>query len=256
MPSRLQPMNRMERKRLDIVLVEKHLVASRSRARDLIKRGLVRIDGEQAGKAGLLVNPDADISLTDDVKDYVSRGGSKLVRALDAFGFDPKACVALDIGASTGGFVEVLLERGARRVYAVDVGHGQLHDQLRSEPKVVSLEGLDARTLTKSEIPEPIEVITADLSFVSLSKALAVPLSFAVAGAWLVALIKPQFEVGRNAIGKGGIVRDTAAQEKAIAEVKAWIGEQQGWRVLNVIPSPIHGQKGNKEFLIGAVNDL
>ena len=249
MPSRLQPMNRMERKRLDIVLVEKHLVASRSRARDLIKRGLVRIDGDQAGKAGLLVNPDADISLTDDAKVYVSRGGSKLAHALDAFGFEPKGRVALDLGASTGGFVEVLLEGGARRVYAVDVGHGQLHDQLRSEPKVVALEGRDARTLTKREIRDPIDAITADLSFVSLTKVLAVPLSFAVAGAWLVALVKPQFEVGREAIGKGGIVRDTAAQEKAIGDVRAWFGEQQGWRVLDIIPSPILGQKGNKNFL-------
>ena len=256
MPSRLQPMNRIKKKRLDIVVVEKHLVASRSRARDLIKRGLVRIDGEQAGKAGLLVDPDADISLADDVKDYVSRGGIKLARALDAFALDPSGRVALDLGASTGGFVEILLARGARRVYAVDVGHGQLHDQLRSEPKVVSLEGCDARTLTKSEIRDPIDAITADLSFVSLTKALAVPLSFAVAGAWLVALIKPQFEVGRDAIGKGGIVRDTAAQEKAIAEVKAWFDGRQGWRVLDIISSPILGQKGNKEFLIGAVKDL
>ena len=256
MPSRLQPMNRIKKKRLDIVVVEKHLVSSRSRARDLIKRGLVRIDGEQAGKAGLLVDPDADISLADDVKDYVSRGGIKLARALDAFALDPAGRVALDLGASTGGFVEILLARGARRVYAVDVGHGQLHDQLRSESKVVSLEGRDARALTKSEIRDPIDAITADLSFVSLTKVLAVPLSFAGAGAWLVALIKPQFEVGREAIGKGGIVRDTAAQEKAIGDVRAWFGEQQGWRVLDIIPSPILGQKGNKEFLIGAVNDL
>ncbi len=244
-----------DRERLDTLLVRKELAPSRSKARDLIKRGMVMVAGEPAAKAGLLVSSDADISFTDNTEIYVSRGAHKLCAALEAFSFDPKGRVALDIGASTGGFAEVLLHGGARRIYAVDVGHGQLHERLKRERKVVSLEGRDARTLTEADIPEPVDAITADLSFISLAKALEVPLSFAISGCWLVALIKPQFEAGRETIGSGGIVRDAAARKKAATDVRTWLDARPGWRVVDVIPSPVRGQKGNEEFLLGAVNE-
>jgi 23S rRNA (cytidine1920-2'-O)/16S rRNA (cytidine1409-2'-O)-methyltransferase len=162
---------------------------------------------------------------------------------------------ALDIGASTGGFTQVLLARGATRVYAVDVGHGQLAPRLASDPRVVSLERCDARRLDRALVPEPVGAIVADVSFISLAKALPVPLSLAGPGAWLVALIKPQFEVGPAAVGKGGVVRDPAARQQAVQTVRGWMAGQPGWRVCDVVPSPIAGGSGNEEFLLGAVRD-
>jgi 23S rRNA (cytidine1920-2'-O)/16S rRNA (cytidine1409-2'-O)-methyltransferase len=179
----------------------------------------------------------------------------KLIAALDYFRFPVAGVVALDVGASTGGFTEVLLARGAARVYAVDVGHGQLHARVASDARVVSLEGRDARQLDDMLVSEPVGAIVADVSFISLMKALPVPLTFARAGAWLVALIKPQFEAGRAAVGKRGIVRDPAARQRAVALVRFWVAAQPGWRVLDVIPSPIAGGSGNEEFLLGAVRD-
>ncbi|HSB59277.1 MAG TPA: TlyA family RNA methyltransferase, partial [Methyloceanibacter sp.] len=183
---------------------------------------------------------------------FVSRGGLKLAAALDAFGLDPKGRIALDIGASTGGFTEVLLARGADKVFAVDVGRDQLHDKLREDRRVVVLEGTDARSLDAEIVEGPVGAIVADVSFISLSKALPAALSLAAPGAWLVALVKPQFEAGRDAVGKGGIVRDAQARAKAVAEVRAFIDASPGWNVFAEMPSPIPGGSGNEEVLIGA----
>jgi 23S rRNA (cytidine1920-2'-O)/16S rRNA (cytidine1409-2'-O)-methyltransferase len=185
--------------------------------------------------------------------DHVSRGALKLMAALEHFRFSALGVVALDVGASTGGFTQVLLERGAARVFAVDVGHGQLHARLAEDPRVVSLERCDARSLDRTRIPEPVGAIVADVSFISLTKALPAALALAAEPAWLVALVKPQFEAGRAAVGRGGIVRDAAARARAIALVQDWVAAQAGWQVAGVIPSPIAGGSGNEEFLLGAV---
>lgn len=241
--------------RLDIRMVELGLAPSRARAQDLIRRGLVEIAGVVERKPGAGVAGEAVIRVSGAVADHVSRGALKLIAALDHFGFPAGGVVALDIGASTGGFTEVLLARGAGRVYAVDVGHGQLHARLAGDARVVALEGCDARRLDHTTVPEPVGAVVADVSFISLTKALLVPLTLTLAGCWLVALIKPQFEAGRAAVGKGGIVRDPAARQRAVDQVRNWIAAQPGWRVLGVIPSPIAGGSGNEEFLLGAVRD-
>lgn len=241
----------MER-RLDQEMVARGLVGSRSRARDAIRRGLVRVEGGVCHKPALLVRPEQVVTMADEAGRYVSRSGEKLAASLDRFGFDARGRIALDVGASTGGFTQVLLERGARRVYAVDVGHGQLQDAIAGDPRVVALERLDARALDRAVIPEPIEAIVADVSFISLTKALPAALALAARGAWLIALIKPQFEVGRDSVGKGGVVRDAAERERARRDVAQWLSAQAGWRVAGVTPSPIEGGSGNQEFLIGA----
>jgi 23S rRNA (cytidine1920-2'-O)/16S rRNA (cytidine1409-2'-O)-methyltransferase len=237
--------------RLDRLLVEIGLAPTRSRAADLIRRGCVKVAGEPLLKPGALVEPHAELALSPEASPYVSRGGLKLEAALDEFGFDPRGGVALDIGASTGGFTDVLIARGAAKVYAVDVGSGQLHSKLRVNPKVISLESTDARTLGPSAIREEVTAIVADVSFISLTQALPAALCLAAPGAWLVALVKPQFEAGREAIGKGGIVRSAANRKKAVEKVQAFI-EEAGWKVVGVIASPIPGGSGNEEFLIGA----
>lgn len=242
----------MVRARLDRALVERGLVATRSRARDLIARGCVSVDGTTVLKPGLEVRPDAGIALSGGGHEYVSRGALKLSAALMDFGFSAAGLAALDIGASTGGFTQVLLAAGARRVYAVDVGRGQLHEALRLDPRVVSLEATDSRDLTEADVPEPVGAIVADVSFISLTKALAVPLSFAAPNAWLIALIKPQFEAGRAAVGKDGVVRDPADRQRAVAFVRDWLAAQPDWGEAGVIESPLLGGAGNQEFLIGA----
>lgn len=239
--------------RLDRFLVENGLAATRSRAADLIRRGCVRIAGRTELKPGTLVAQDFELSLTAEASPYVSRAGLKLAAALDAFAFDPKRRVALDLGASTGGFTDLLIARGAAKVYAVDVGSGQLHAKLRVNPKVVALENTDARSLDRVLIGEAVGAIVADVSFISLTLALPRALELAAPGAWLAALIKPQFEAGREAVGKGGIVRDEAARQSAVAKVQEFLEEKRGWRVIGIIPSPILGGSGNQEFLIGAV---
>jgi 23S rRNA (cytidine1920-2'-O)/16S rRNA (cytidine1409-2'-O)-methyltransferase len=241
----------LQKKRLDRILVEKGLASSRSRAADLIRRGAVRVEGAPALKAGALVAPDAELVVDAGTSPYVSRGGVKLAAALDAFGFDTTGRVALDLGASTGGFTEVLLARGAVRVYAVDVGRGQLHPKLEADPRVVSLEATDARKLDAALVREPVQAIVADLSFISLTQALSAALCLAAPGAWLVALAKPQFEAGKEAIAKGGIVRKAADRKAAVARVRAFL-EAEGWRVEGEIASPILGRSGNQEYLIGA----
>ncbi len=240
--------------RLDKVLLLRGLVETRSRARDLIVRGAVSVGGLVETKPGALVKDDADIVLLEDA-DYVSRGALKLVAALDAFAFDPAGRRALDVGASTGGFTDVLLRRGAVHVTAVDVGHGQLHSRIGSDPRVTSLEGRDARTLSEADVGGAVEAIVADVSFISLEKALPAALALAAPGAWLVALVKPQFEAGREAIGKGGLVKDAAVRDAQAEKISAWIAGLPGWRVAGVIPSPVAGGSGNQEFLLGALFD-
>jgi 23S rRNA (cytidine1920-2'-O)/16S rRNA (cytidine1409-2'-O)-methyltransferase len=215
----------------------------------------VTVDGVTAHKAGQEVGDAARIEITEGASPYVSRGGLKLAAALATFGLSATGRIAVDIGASTGGFTEVLLRAGAARIYAVDVGHDQLHTTLRDDPRVVMLEQCDARGLTRAEIPEPVAAIVADVSFISLTKVLPAVLKLAAPDAWLVALIKPQFELEPAAIGKGGVVRDQAARQRAVANVRDWLAGEPGWRVLGVIPSPIAGGSGNEEFLIGAVRN-
>jgi 23S rRNA (cytidine1920-2'-O)/16S rRNA (cytidine1409-2'-O)-methyltransferase len=243
------------RRRLDEEMVARGLAATRSRARDLIIRGLVRVAGTVAGKPAYAVRENDAIDLIEGAGVHVSRGAEKLIAALDAFGFDPSSRIALDVGASTGGFTEVLLARGAAKVYAVDVGHSQLHPRLAADARVVSLEGLDARKLDRACIPEAPGAIVADVSFISLTLALPAALSLAAPGCWLATLIKPQFEAGRDAVGKGGIVRDDAKREAAVAKVRDWLAAQSGWRVSGVVASPIEGGSGNREYLIGAVHE-
>ena len=237
--------------RLDRLLVEAGLARTRARAADLIRRGCVSVAGKPQAKPGALVTADAELAVSPEACAYVSRGGLKLAAALDAFGFDPEGRIALDIGASTGGFTEVLIARGAAKVYAVDVGRGQLHAKLTVNPKVVALEGTDARALDRKVIREAVTAIVADVSFIGLPLALPAALSLAAPGAWLVALVKPQFEAGRAAVGKGGIVRSEANRKKAVEKVRAFI-EEAGWAVQGEIASPILGGSGNEEFLIGA----
>jgi 23S rRNA (cytidine1920-2'-O)/16S rRNA (cytidine1409-2'-O)-methyltransferase len=242
-----------KKKRLDQRLVTEGLAPSRARAADLIRSGYVTVASETTTKPGALVADDAAIVVAAGGADHVSRGAVKLEAALRAFGLEPEGRVALDVGASTGGFTEVLLGEGAAKVYAVDVGRGQLHESLRGDPRVVSLEATDARALDATIVPEPVAAIVADVSFISLTQALPAALKRAAPGAWLVALVKPQFEAGRDAVGKGGIVRKAEERERAIVRVREFL-ENEGWTVLGVTPSPIEGGSGNKEFLIGARN--
>ena len=243
----------MTTQRLDQAMAERGLVGSRSRARDLIQRGLVRVDGLPAVKPAMPVGPDAGIELLGEAHRLVSRGGEKLAGALREFELAVEGRIALDIGASTGGFTQVLLEGGAVRVHAVDVGTGQLHPSLRADPRVVVMEGCDARGLNAAQFPQPIDLIVCDVSFISLTKALGPALGLAAPGADLIALVKPQFEAGPEHIGKGGIVRDEAVRARILEDVAAWIAAQPGWRVRATAPSPIAGGDGNREFLLHAV---
>lgn len=250
-PTRQTP----DRQRLDHALAARGLAPSRSRAGDLVRRGLVSVDGMVVAKPGALVASQCRIEVAGEAAGWVSRGAEKLIAALDAFGFDAAGRVALDIGASTGGFSEALLRRGARRIYAVDVGSGQLHPRLAADPRVVALERTDARALDVSLVPEPVGMIVADVSFIGLAKALPAALALAAPGALLVALVKPQFEVGPGHVGKGGIVRDAGARAAAVRAVVEWIAGQSGWRIVGSIASPITGADGNEELLVGAARD-
>lgn len=240
------------RVRVDDLMARRGLVASRSRAADAIRRGTVTVDGMPATKAGQLVADDVRIEIDDPAAGYVSRGALKLISALDQFGFEPEGLNALDIGASTGGFTQVLLERGAAHVTAIDVGRGQLHETLVRNPRITSLEGTDARSLTTAMAKGPVGAIVVDVSFISLTKVLSAGLALAAPGCWLVALIKPQFEVGPELVGKGGVVRDVGARGRAVGQVKLWLEAQPGWTIDGVIPSPIEGGSGNMEFLLAA----
>jgi 23S rRNA (cytidine1920-2'-O)/16S rRNA (cytidine1409-2'-O)-methyltransferase len=241
--------------RLDLALVARGLVTTRSQARDLILRGAVSVDGITVVRPGMSISDGDRIAVADGAAGWVSRGALKLLAALDNFAFDVSGRVAVDVGASTGGFTQVLLQRGARRVYAADVGHGQLHASLTDDPRVVDLSKCDARALTSEHVPELVGAIVADVSFISLTKALPAALALAAPGCWLVALVKPQFEAGRAAIGKGGVVRNAADRERALTNVRDWLVAQSGWRVVGTLLSPIVGGSGNQEFLLGAVRD-
>jgi 23S rRNA (cytidine1920-2'-O)/16S rRNA (cytidine1409-2'-O)-methyltransferase len=227
-------------------------VESRTRAQALILARRVFSGDRCLDKPGQQVAPDLAVDLRLGEQAYVSRGGVKLAHALDHFRLDPAGRVALDVGASTGGFTDVLLRRGARLVYSVDVGYGQLDWRLRNDPRVRVLERLNARNLTRAEIPDQVEVIVADTSFISLKLALPAALALAAPDAWLVALIKPQFEVGRGQVGKGGVVRDPVQHEAVCQEIARWLAQEQGWQVQGTVESPITGPKGNREFLVAA----
>ena len=244
---------RHDKQRLDQALADQGLVVSRARARDLILRGEVTVDGRPVRKPSQKVGHAAQLAVTPGAGDYVSRGAVKLRAALDHFQLDPAGRVALDIGASTGGFTEVLLAGGATRFYAVDNGVGQLHATLRADARVVSMEATDARRLTPAEIPVAVGAIVADVSFISLPKALSAALQLAGADCWLVGLVKPQFEGEPTSIPKDGVVTDRNVHTEACHRVEAWLRGQAGWHIRGVIQSPIKGGDGNTEFLIAAV---
>ena len=241
----------MKKVRADQLLVTRGLVESRTRAQALIMAGSVFSGEKKLSKAGDMLAEDAPLEVRGKDHPWVSRGGIKLDHGLTHFGFDVADAVALDVGSSTGGFTDVLLSRGAVKVYAVDVGTNQLAWKLRQDPRVIVHEQTNARNLDATIIPEPVDIVVCDASFIGLSKVLEAPLKLAKHGAKLVALIKPQFEAGREEVGKGGVVRDPAVHERVCAEVKAWV-ESQGWTVLGIVPSPITGPEGNIEFLLGA----
>ena len=232
-------------------LVERGFAASRSEAQAAIAAGHVRADGVAIEKPAQLLAPGTHVDYAP-AHSYVSRGALKLAAALDRFSISPKGLVCLDIGASTGGFTEVLLARGAAKVYAVDVGHGQLHTRIAGDKGVVSLEGVNARGLSRDEISDAPDLVTADVSFISLTLALPAALALAKPGAGLVALVKPQFEVGRARLGKKGVVRSEADRQKALDDIDSWLSSVQGWRVEGTMKSPIEGGDGNREYLIAA----
>jgi 23S rRNA (cytidine1920-2'-O)/16S rRNA (cytidine1409-2'-O)-methyltransferase len=236
----------MARQRLDQAIEARGLLPSRSRARDAILRGTVTVNGEPARKPNQMVEDSDTIVLDDPAQGYVSRAALKLIGGLDAGGIAVDSRTCLDVGASTGGFTQVLLERGAARVYAIDVGHDQLHATLLSDPRVVAIEGFNARELTTEQVPEAIDLLACDISFVSVTKVLAAPLALCRAGADAVILIKPQFEVGREHVGGGGIVTDQAAIERAIADVIGFMAEN-GFSHRLSVASPIAGGDGNRE---------
>ncbi len=244
----------MAKTRLDQLLVARGLADSRARARDAILRGHVTVGGRPADKPGLSVAEDVDLAVTDPAGAYVSRAALKLVAGLDHFGFDVTGRDCLDVGASTGGFTQVLLERGAARVAALDVGHGQLHPRLADDRRVTNIEGLNARDLTEADLPFRPGVVVSDVSFISLTLALPPALALARRPAVGVFLVKPQFEAGRQAIGKGGLV-DEATGRAAAERVRDTLDGCHGWRVHDLIASPILGGDGNHEYLLGASLD-
>lgn len=241
--------------RADQLLVDRGLVDSRSRAQALILAGQAYVGDRKVMKAGDMLAADAAIFLKGKDHPWVSRGGLKLDHAIKHFGLDLGGAVALDVGASTGGFTDVALSHGAARVYAVDVGHGQLAWKLREDPRVVVLERTNARNLTPELVPDPIDAIVCDASFIGLETVLAAPLRLAAPGAHLVALIKPQFEVGKGRVGKGGVVRDPELHREVCERIRGWLDALPGWTVLGITESPITGPEGNVEFLIAAKHD-
>jgi len=239
----------MTRKRADVVLVERGFFASRARAQEAITAGLVTVNGTVIRKASETV-PEEAVIAAEQPHPYVSRGGVKLAAALDLFQIDPKDKICLDIGASTGGFTEVLLKRGAAHVYAVDVGHGQLHPAIASHARVTNLEGTDARALSADLIPQPADLLVSDVSFISLKLVLPAAVALLKTQAELAVLVKPQFEAGRDRVKKG-IVRDEAVHRAVCEDMRAFVASL-GFEVMGIIPSPIAGGDGNREFLLGA----
>jgi 23S rRNA (cytidine1920-2'-O)/16S rRNA (cytidine1409-2'-O)-methyltransferase len=240
----------MTKKRLDQLLVERGLVESRARAQALVMAGLVFSGERRLDKPGVSLDEEIALELRGQDHPWVSRGGLKLVKAIESFAVDPQGLVAIDVGASTGGFTDVLLTHGAEKIYAVDVGHGQLAWKLRGNPKVVVLERTNARHLTSEQIPEPVDMVVCDASFIGLEVVLPAALALTKQQAWLIALIKPQFEVGKGRVGKGGVVREPELHLEVCERISLWLASQQDWTVLGVVESPITGPEGNKEFLI------
>ena len=245
----------MSTERLDIELVTRGFTDSRAKAQAMIKDNRVTVDGVSARKASQKISEDAQLEVENRGTEWVGRGAHKLIAALDHFQIDPAGKIAADIGASTGGFSEVLLSRDIAKVYAVDVGHGQLHHSLLDDPRLINLEGLNAKSLSSDQIEEPLDIIVSDVSFISLKKALPASLALCKSGAFLTALVKPQFEVGKQNIGKGGIVKDPMLVEAVRIDMEKWISSQAGWQSLGTIESPITGSDGNREFLLGAKYD-
>jgi 23S rRNA (cytidine1920-2'-O)/16S rRNA (cytidine1409-2'-O)-methyltransferase len=244
----------MTKVRADQLLVSRGLAESRTKAQAVIMAGAVFSGERKLAKPGEMLAEDAPLEVRGKDHPWVSRGGIKLDHGLAHFGFDVTGAVALDVGSSTGGFTDVLLSRGAAKVFAVDVGTNQLAWKLRQDERVVVLEQTNARYLTAQHVPEPVDVIVCDASFISLAKVLEAPLKLAKPGARLFALIKPQFEAGREEVGKGGVVRDPAVHERVCAEAAEWV-VSQSWSVLGITPSPITGPDGNVEFLLGATRN-
>lgn len=244
------------RLRLDELLVARGLFASRSRARDAVARGAVSVGGRVVAKPGSPVPPDASVAVDDPAQGYVSRAALKLIAALDHFALDPRGCHALDIGASTGGFTQVLLERGAAHVTAADVGHGQMAEALRADPRVTCLEGLNARDLMLADLDAGAPgFLVCDVSFISLKLALPSALALAQPGARGVFLVKPQFEAGRDAVGKGGLLREPQKAAEVAENLRDWLDARPDWRALGLIPSPLAGGDGNREFLLAGAKD-
>lgn len=241
----------LSRVRLDILVSDRGLAASRARARDAILRGHVRVDGLVVTKPSLNVPPESEIVLDDPAADYVSRAGLKLEAALDAFKIDVAGRIALDVGASTGGFTEVLLRRGVEHVVAIDVGHGQIHPRIRADERVTVIEGLNARDLDEDDLQgHRFDLLVCDVSFISMKLALPPALELAEAGADGVFLIKPQFEAGKDAIAKNGLLRDPDSAPGIAEDLASWLASQPDWTSRAPIPSPIEGGDGNKEFLM------
>jgi len=241
-----------KKQRADVALVERGLVESRAKAQALIMAGKVFAGERKLAKPGETIAGDQPLEVRGQDHPWVSRGGLKLAHALEHFHLDPAGLVCLDLGASTGGFTDVLLQHGAAKVYAVDVGHGQLAWKLRNDARVAVLERTNARTLGTGQVPEPIDVLVCDASFIGLEVLLPAPLALTAPRAVMAVLIKPQFEVGKERVGKGGVVRDAALHEEVCARIEAWVNAQPGWRVEGIIESPITGPEGNKEFLLVA----
>ena len=240
---------KVKKKRLDQLLTSRNLAESTDQAQRLIMAGLVYIDGQKADKAGMSFRENASIEVREVLK-YVSRGGLKLEKALEYFPVQAEGAVCLDVGASTGGFTDVLIQNGARKVYAVDVGHGQLHYKLQHDKRVINLEKTHVRKLTDTLIPEPIDILVIDTSFISLTKVLPAAWPFLKEGGCCVALIKPQFEVEPKYLDKG-VVRDEEKRQQAIDKVCQMLPELEGAEIIGIIESPIHGPKGNIEYLLG-----
>jgi len=249
----LEIKKKKKKERLDSLMFKRGLAASREKAKALIMAGEVLVDGHAAAKAGTPVSEDACIEIKEKLFPYVSRGGNKLACALDSFDWDVSGLLALDIGASTGGFTDCLLTRGVRKVFCVDVGYGQLDFKLRNDPRIVNMEKTNFRHIEKSLIPEPVDIVVIDVSFISLSLIIPRLKEFLQSDGRVVCLVKPQFELERKDIGKGGIVRDSAKWKIALDRV-AKSAEAEKFTIVSTVPSPILGAKGNKEFLMGLKN--
>lgn len=248
----LMAKGREARQRLDQALVDRGLAESRTRAQAMVMAGLVFTGERRLDKAGMAVPADMALEVRGQDHPWVSRGGLKLAHGLEAFGLTVEGLVCLDVGASTGGFTDVLLSRGAARVYAVDVGRGQLAWKLREDPRVIVREGVNARHLGGEAVPEAIDLLVCDASFIGLRTLLPAPMALVRNGGGMLVLVKPQFEVGPGRVGKGGVVRDPALHDEVCTAIAAWVDEQPGWSVAGITPSPITGPQGNREFLLHA----